>query len=197
MNTNNVTASKPKITGSIHRAPKGTTLPTDAVSALNEAFKSLGYVSEDGVTNANSPTTEQTKAWGGDVVLDSQTAKPDTFKWTLIEAMNPEVLKSVYGDKNVSGNLEEGITIKANREEQEEHAWIVDMILKGAVKRIVIPQGKVVEVDEIVYSSKAIGYGTKISASPDTSGQTHYEYIKATKETETTTTTNEEGADSE
>lgn len=183
MDSNNVTASKPKITGAIYRAPVGTALPTDAVTALNAAFKSLGYVSGDGVTNANSPSSEQTKAWGGDVVLDSQTEKPDTFKWTLIEAMNPEVLKTVYGDKNVTGTLAEGITVKANREEQAVHAWVVDMILKGAVKRIVIPRGKVVEVDEIVYSSKAVGYGTKVSAYPDTSGQTHYEYIKANTET--------------
>lgn len=179
MNSENVTASKPKITGAIHRAPKGTKLPTDAVSALDDAFKPLGYVSEDGVTNANSPSSDQTTAWGGDVVLDSQTKKPDNFKWTLIEAMNTEVLKSVYGDKNVTGDLKTGITIKANREEQEQHVWVVDMNLKGAVKRIVIPLGKVVEVDEIAYNSKAIGYGTKISAAPDTAGQTHYEYIKA------------------
>lgn len=182
MDTANVTAAKPKVTGSIHRAPLGTELPEDATTALNAAFKSLGYVSEDGVTNANSPSSDQTKAWGGDVVLDSQTEKPDTFKWTLIEAMNTEVLKSVYGDKNVSGDLKTGITIKANREEQQECAWVIDMLLKGAVKRITIPRGKVVEVDEIVYSSKAVGYGTKISAYPDVSGQTHYEYIIAAQE---------------
>lgn len=180
MDSKNVTASKPKVTGSIHRAPLGTTLPTDATTALNEAFKSLGYVSEEGVSNSNTASSDKTKAWGGDVVLDAQTEKPDTFKWTLIEALNVEVLKSVYGDDNVSGDLEKGITVKANSQEQKEHAWVVDMILKDAVKRIVIPRGKVTEVGEIVYSSKAIGYGTTISASPDTAGNTHYEYIVAT-----------------
>ena len=33
-NANNVTAGKPKIGGAVYRAPKGTTLPTDATSAL-------------------------------------------------------------------------------------------------------------------------------------------------------------------
>ena len=179
MDTSHVTASKPKTSGAIFVAPLGTALPTDAKTALAAAYKPLGYCSDAGVTNANSPSSEQTKAWGGDVVLDSMTEKPDTFKWTLIESTNPEVLKVVYGDDNVTGTLKAGITVKANRKEQVEKVFVVDMLLKnGGIKRIVIPKGKVVEVDEIVYSDKgAVGYGTKISASPDVDGQTHYEYI--------------------
>lgn len=179
MNTTNVTAAKPSKAGAVFRAPKGTALPTSATEELNQAFKALGYVSEDGLTNANSPSGDKVKAWGGDTVLNYQTDKPDTFKYTLIEALNVEVLKSVYGDKNVTGTLETGITIKANSEDQEECAWVIDMILKGGVaKRIVIPQASVTEVSEITYAAnKAIGYGTTISATPDVSGNTHYEYI--------------------
>ena len=50
---NEVTAGKPNVVGAVFRAPLGTALPSDAKTALIEAYKDLGYVSEDGVTNTN------------------------------------------------------------------------------------------------------------------------------------------------
>ena len=160
----NVSAGKPAIGGAIWRAVAGTTLPTDATTALDAAFKALGYCSEDGLTNSNSPETTDIKAWGGDKVL------------------NLEVLKAVYGSSNVSGTLSTGITVEANADEPEEGVWAIDMVMNSkTVKRVVIPHGKISEIGDISYTdSDAVGYEVTITALPDASGNTHYEYIKQT-----------------
>ena len=180
----NVSVGKPKIGGAIYVAPAGTTVPTSATATLGSAFTCLGYISEDGLSNTNTASTEEIKAWGGDVVLRPQTEKPDTFTATFIEALNVDVLKAAYGADNVSGTLTTGITVKANSKELPSCVWVADMVLNGnCLERIVIANGQVTEVGEIVYKDDtAIGFPLTITAYPggwaDTTDQdTHKAYI--------------------
>lgn len=176
---NKVTSGKPRVGGAIYRAPLGTELPKDATSKLNEAFKSLGYCSEDGLTNTMSLEMQKTKAWGGDTVFETQLSFDDEYQFKLIEAMDEEVLKAYYGDNNVTGNLESGIKIEVDGSEQQYCSWVVDLVLKdGILKRIVIPCAKITEKEEIVYNGKdPIGYGIKLGAIKGDGKNTHIEYL--------------------
>lgn len=139
----------------------------------------MGYISDDGLKNKNSPKSDSIKAWGGDTVATVQTEKEDTFSYTLIEALNVEVLKEVYGADNVTGTLKTGITVKANSKELIEHPVVIDMTVRdGVFKRIVIPQGKVSEIGDISYNdSDAVGFEITLTGLPDKAGNSHYDYI--------------------
>ena len=177
-----VTAGKPKVGGHVFRAPVGTALPTDATTALNAAFKDMGYISEDGVTNANSPESSVINAWGGTPVLVIQESKEDTYQQTFISAENIEVQKMVYGDTNVTGtDFSTGVSVAANAKELEPYSYVFEMIAKGNIAhRVVLPNAKPSEIGEIVYTdTEAVGYDVTLACTADAAGNTHYEYWKA------------------
>lgn len=181
-NTSNVSVGKPKVGGAIYNAPLGSTLPTDASTALDAAFFCLGYVSDDGLTNSRTPSIDTVKAWGGDTVLTLQSEVVDTFSFKLLEVLDANVLKAVYGSDQVSGALTTGLTIRANATEVPASAWVFEMIMtNGALKRIVVPNAKITDIADIVYKDdEAIGYELTLTALPggdDFDGDTHKEYI--------------------
>ena len=141
----------------------------------------MGYISEDGVINSNSPTTEKIKAWGGQVVLIVSTEKPDTFKLTFLESLNGNVLETVYGEGNVTIDAAAGtIAVAATADELGEYVYVIDVAMRGgAMKRIVIPAGALSDLGDIVYKDdSAVGYEVTLDAMPDGSGVNHREYIK-------------------
>lgn len=177
-NVSNVTAGKPNIEGAIYWAPLGTTLPDDTEDELT-SFTELGYASEDGITNTNSPESEVIRAWGGDLVLTVQSSKDDIFKVKLIEALKADVLKAVYGEDNVDGTLASGMALTVNAKEAQAASWVFDMIMRdGTKKRIVIPNAKITELGDIVYAdNEVVGYEITLTCLPDEDGNNHYEYF--------------------
>lgn len=176
----NVSTGKPNISGAVFRAPLGTTLPTDATTALDAAFVCLGYVSEDGLENENEMDVSAIKAWGGMIVYRSLTELNDNFNFTLIESENKDVLEAVYGSDNVSVAQDGTIHVNVKADDPEEAVWVFDLALRNSrAKRIVISDGAITSRETITYNdSDAIGYGVTVSAYPDATGKTHEEYLE-------------------
>jgi len=176
-------AAKPRIAGGIYRAAKTATAPTSADASLDPAvFTCLGYVSEDGLVNSIARETDTKKAWGGDTVLIIQNDFTDSFQFSLLEVLNKDVLGTVHGESNITGtDLDTGIKVTVNSSEPTEYMWVFDMIMnEGVLNRLVIPCARVQEVGDITYSSSdLVEYDVTITAIPDASGNTHYEYKKA------------------
>lgn len=164
-----VTAAKPGVGGAIWTAPIGTPLPTSASAPLDDAFESMGYLSDEGLTHGINWSTSQTRAWGGDVVLNSQTEKDHTYSFSALEALNTVVLAAVYGAKNVSGTLETGVTVRLNADEVNEKSWVFDEILRnGILKRTVIARGGITTIAEINDNdTDPIAYNITLQAMPD------------------------------
>lgn len=173
---NTASVGKPKaVSGAVFVAPKGTAVPTDATTALNEAFKSVGYISEDGVTNTISKSSETINSWGKLPVLTVLSEQTDEFKFTMISPRNEEALKLVFGASNVT--VDDGaISVKVNAAEPDEVAVVIEMIVAGKAKRIIVPRGKLTDLGDIVYSdTEAIGYEVTVSALADDNDNQHYE----------------------
>mgnify|MGYP001073356198 CR=1 FL=1 len=176
--SSNVSFGKPKATGAVYIAPAGTSVPTDATSELNVAFKNLGYISEDGLVNSVSTDKQEVNAWGGDKVLSEQTTFGETFTVNLLET-NEYALKTYYGEDNVEVDGT-NITITQNSTPLPEVVAVFELVLTGGrVKRIVVPKAKIADRSgDITYADgSAVMYPAVFDALPDTDGNTHVEYI--------------------
>lgn len=176
----NVTTGKPKVTGGIYRAPLGTTLPTDASAALAGTYVSLGYIATGGVTHSFEVDSGEYRAWGGDLVLAYQNSKTHRFAFGMIEVLNPETYKTIHGSANVTGSLSTGISVTADGKDMTEYVYVIELAMRdGAMARIVIPDGKITAIGDIVYQdSDAVNFPVTVTAQADASGNTYYEYLK-------------------
>lgn len=172
-----VAVGKPKVGGAVFIAPIGSTLPTDATAALDEAFECLGYISEDGVVVTEERDSETIQAWGGDTVATVQTSYTETFAFTPIE-VNPVVAAAEYGDDNVAVTAGK-MTITHNSAELPEKVLVVEVVpFSKTVDRFVVPRAKLTEKGDLTMTdSEPMGRECTFTALPDASGNTAYEYM--------------------
>ena len=176
-NSANVSAAKPNVGGAIWWAPAGTEVPTDASTALPEAFQSVGYVSEDGLTEKETRSYTKHKAWGGDTVESSQTEYAKAYGFKMIET-NATTMKVRYGTDNVVVGEDGKVSqVKHNAKELPEGVWVVEMIIAGQIVRKVMPRGKIEEIGDIAYNDgNLVAYDVTLGLLPDTNGDYENDY---------------------
>lgn len=172
-----VTTGKPNPTGAVFVAPKGTALPSTAEATLSDAYVCLGHVSESGLQNNNELSMSEIKTWGGTIVYRSLNGLNDAFTLALLEVKNVDVLKSVYGEDNVSVDGSGNITVEVAADDPTEMVWIFDLALRDETpKRIIVPDGAITAREAITYNdSDAVAYGITVSAYPYSGTKTHKE----------------------
>lgn len=175
-NSANVGAAKPGIKGAIFWAPAGTELPTDASTDLASAFMSVGYVSEEGITEKETRSYQDHKAWGGTTVDSSLTEYKKAYTFKMLET-NEATMKARYGVENVTVADGEVTSVKHNAKELPEGVWVIEMIIKEKVLRKVMPKGKITEIGDITYNdSNLVKYDVTLGLFPDLNGDCELDY---------------------
>jgi hypothetical protein len=174
--SNNAGAVRVAVTGAVYVAPTGTTGPTDATTALANDWKSVGYISEDGVKETNDTESDEIKAWqNSDIVRKTITKQETSYGFTMIET-NAVALGLFYGKAIQAGDTSHLIGgTSANKV-----AMVIDVIDGSKTVRRFIPDAEVTERGEVTFSaSEAVGYEVTVVAYPNAalggSVEVHYD----------------------
>lgn len=160
------------VTGAIYFAPTGTTLPTDATTALHASFlaNNLGYISEGGITQSISEDITDIKAWqDAAVVRKIQTGHDVTYQFGMLETASGPL--AVF-----FGNFTAG-AVELDGSSLPRRSYVIQIDDGGNDIRIVIPDGQVTERGDITYANAdAVIYDVTITAFPDASNNKAYIY---------------------
>ena len=181
--TANVSAAKGVKGGYIFSAPVGTELPTDIETNLNEAFKVLGFISEDGYVESVEEDSNDIVDMNGDLMDSSNSGRVESAEVTLAE-IKAETLKRQYGAENVT-DADGVITVKHNSNSHGSFSYVLELQLKdGRRWRKVVPVGQSSELGELtIASTELCQRPLTIKYLTDEQGNTCYDYIESTETT--------------
>lgn len=173
-----VSLGKFKVGGYAYWAPAGTTLPTDSATALPSAYKLLGYLSEDGLTNTTDTDTTEIKDANGTTVMKIITSYAESYQFALLEVLRAESAKLRYNSDAVTGT-DKSMTIKHQMPSDEGFVLVFEIAMSGDVKdRLVIGNATRAEFgDRQVHAGDPQVYDITVSANDMGSGVTAIEYV--------------------
>lgn len=183
-NTNNqanVSSAKGVKGGYIFSAPVGTSLPTDIKTQLDQAFKCLGFISEDGYVESINEDDDDINDMNGDVMDSTNSKRVESAQLTFAE-IKAATLKRQYGDANVTD--ENGlISVKHNADSHDVFAYVLELVLKNGRRwRKVVPKGKSSELDDLtIASSELCQRALTMKYLTDEQGNTCYDYYESTE----------------
>ena len=187
----NIALSKTLVTGVVFVGDKTSKLPTDGTTALDSTFANVGYINDDGIENNPDIKTKDVNEMGGRTILTIISSYSETYAFTMDET-NATALALRYGTSNVKTGTDGAITIDHTMPDGETLPVVIEIpMTNGKIKRILIPEASLSDVEKIKYSSgDAIGYGVTFSANSSDviGGATSREWI-TTPTTSTATTT--------
>jgi hypothetical protein len=136
-------------TGTCEIAPEGTTLPTNAGSALEGAFVDLGEISEEGLEHAFDVSSEQIRNWSGKVLRSVNTDTTATFKLQFMET-TADVLELFYG-ATVESQLGDYSRVLITSPDTTPQAMVITVVdsADDSFKRYVLPRIVVSERGEV------------------------------------------------
>lgn len=170
----NVYAAEPTTTGCIFVADLDTPGPSlpDPFAALDEGFIDLGDAGEDGFTETAERNIEKKRNFGGKVVKVLQTEFSQIYEFVLLESLNAEVLKAIYGSSNVTvvaADSQHGeiVQVKKNAKRLPHLSWVIDTVdtQLNAKYRTYIPDGQIFDTGEVtVVHTDTISYTVQLEA---------------------------------
>lgn len=135
----------------IYVAPVGTTGPTDLATALNVAFKPVGLLGTDGLTEGRDEDVNDFFAWGGILVRSVRSKHKRTFKFVTLE--DNKVTFDLQNPGSTIGAAAAGITTRTIKAPAPNPKAFVFQLNDGsaATRRRAVPKAEVTEVGEVTY----------------------------------------------
>lgn len=165
--------------GVLFVAPVGTPLPTNATEKLNEAFKNVADLNEDGITNSPDVDTTDVDNMDGQEVMSFITSYSEKIQFTMLET-TATVLRTRYGSARVTANGEDVISYTTGTPKVEHISIVAELLLEGMNKKLrkVFPDTVLTDSDDVQYhAGDAIAYGVTFATFPDKQGNNSYNYF--------------------
>jgi hypothetical protein len=160
-------------------APLGTTLPTDADSALDAAFESIGYVTADGATLGSSRSTNDVEVYGS-ITPARKLVSKSSKTWEITGAETSPTVLEIYNQVELGTivpDAEGKFSIAPSSLTVARYAFVLVVVDGENVIRFAAGNAEVTDVKERkIANGSPITYGMTITPYPDAAGVPVHEH---------------------